>query len=285
MKQLINEWRKYLIEQDQGNDRFKRNTNIIDIAYHNSPYGYLTKGFTPENAKILTQIDLEDDQKAIKGGAYSKVFPVKGNDMMLKLFTHGINVQDDISRMKRVSDQVFEGDASLGEMHFYEFGTLGAYSDTLNENSSDLKFSTQPSIQKPYVPPRVIFKYVVMPKIGLFEKSVTYQQDPEVFNYLSEAVQKAAKEAQKGISFTDFFNLVMDKLAETLKRPFSYYSKQIRDEMTAEYTERFNDLQDTISKIIHVAYNTFTKEGGTDLHLGNLGFFPQKPDEWFYFDM
>ena len=289
MKQLINEWRKYLKEQEQTNELFEHNVNIIKKAYDNSLYGnqyaYLIDLFTPENAKILTQVELEEDQKAIKGGAYSKIFPIKGNDMMLKLFTHGVNVEEDISRMKKIADQVFKGEASLGQMHFYEFGTLGDTSNNLNEAGTERMTQPEPGYQKPYVPAKVVFKYVIMPKIGLFEKSIAYQQDPEIFNYISEAVQKTARTSQKGISFTDFFNFVMENLADSLKRSFSNYSKELKIELTKEYTERIDEFQDTISKIIHVAYNTFTKEGGTDLHLGNLGFFPQKPDDWFYFDM
>jgi hypothetical protein len=100
------------------------------------------------------------------------------------------------------------------------------------------------------------------------------------------AIQQAAKSSSRNISYTDFFENVMDNFTGSLKMFIANYVPDTdKQKQVDEFAERTNDFQDTISKLIQIAYKTLKKENGRDLHLGNLGFFPQKPDEWFYFDM
>ena len=112
MKHILKEWKIFLKEVEIANERFDKNVEIIRKAYKDSFYGSgpatiaLIDTFTPDNAKILTQVDLEDANK-VMAGAYSKVFPIKGSEMLLKLFTQGEKVENDIARMKKIADQIF----------------------------------------------------------------------------------------------------------------------------------------------------------------------------------
>ena len=293
------------------NDRFERNVDIIRDAYKgmggSSFLVSMIDRFTPENAKILTQIDLEGERGNIMGGVYGKVFPIKNSDLLLKLFSSGIDVNKDVERMLRTAEEVFEGDASLKKMHYFEFGTLGVTSDNISQQvknrqekiAKDIRqqrfergiyeAGTLPNSvktgeiqQKPSHP---YFKYAIMPRVTPFEKSITFKQDPILFSRLSEAVQRAARNAADDISFTDFFDSVMSYFSNALGEYLFYVPPNERKMAVDDFAERLTNFQDTVSKIIHIAYDTFKKEGGTDLHLGNMGFFPQKPDDWFYFDM
>lgn len=255
-------------EVEQRNERFDNNFEIIYEAYkskfpsYSKEYFGLLDTFMPENCKILTQIDLDTD---VMAGAFSKVFPIKNSELLLKLFVKGVEVEKDIERMKRITDNVFGGKAAIGQMHFFEFGTLG-------EKNPDNKSRYDQ------------FKYVIMPRITPFEKSITYKEDPQLFNVLSEALQEATF-VNENISYTDFFEKVMNKITNSLQEMLFLIDKNQAKDFVDKFSERLDNLQDTISKIIRISYKTFKEEGGKDLHLGNLGFFPQKPDDWFFFDM
>ena len=42
---------------------------------------------------------------------------------------------------------------------------------------------------------------------------------------------------------------------------------------------------DKVEKIIQAGFRAYTEFRGIDLNQGNIGFIPQKPDTYFYFDM
>jgi hypothetical protein len=269
----INKWYKYLINEQQADNKFARNVSIIRSVYGNSPYSRgaflrLIGEFTPENSKILTQIELESvDPQRVMGGAYGKLFPIKNSDLMLKMFTQGVNVKEDMERMKKISDEVFSGKAGIGKMHYFEVGELGEHSD-----DSDFQF-----------------KYVIMPRIVPFEESITYKLDPKLFQLISRAVHTTVRRHAREPSFnsyTTFFEKVINNINHLIEETLFYvYDKDEKRKVIEEYASKMDEFQDTISKILRVAYKTYAEEGGTDLHLGNLGFFAQKPDDWFFFDM
>jgi len=271
----INKWYKYLINEEQTDNKFARNVSIIRGVYEKSPYSRATflgliDDFTPENSKILNQIELEyvDPQRSM-GGAYGKIFPVKNSDLMLKLFTQGVNMQEDVERMKKVADQVFSGQAGMGKMHYFEVGTLG---EGIQSSFSNVKM-----------------QYVLMPRIIPFEQSTAYKLDPELFELISRAVHTTVRRHAREPSFnsyTTFFEKVIKNINHLLEETLFYvFGEDEKRKVIEEYASKMDEFQDTISKILRVAYKTYTEEGGTDLHLGNLGFFAQKPDDWFFFDM
>lgn len=253
MKQVLNEWKKYLVESNESDNLFKKNLGVI-----HSHYRYLigrgVDDITPENAPILSQIELGNE---IGSGAFGRVFSIKNNSLVIKIFFDAVDVEADMARMKGIADKIFAGSIGPSTMHYFEVGNIG---DQL--------------------------KYVIMPRIIPFEKSVTYKLNPKLFNAVSEAVSEASGWAgkPKTKSYADF----RDKFYHALAQQFLYFSsydKSKRKKQEEIFLSELNEFDETIHKILRIAHKTRLEQGGYDLHLGNLGFFAQKPDDWFFFDM
>ena len=154
--------------------------------------------------------------------------------------------------MKRIVDQVFKGEASVNEMHYFEFGTLGVTPEGVKEANTERQTIPEPGYQAP--PPKKYFKYVIMPKIIPFEKSLTFKEDPQIFNLISPAIQEAARKAHKDITFTDFFELVMKHIYNQMESYLFYIPKaKVAEEINA-LGERMTNMQDTFSKQIGRAH-------------------------------
>lgn len=251
MKQLLNEWKRYLVEAE--NDMFKHNMQTV----LSSRYRHLINldKITPENAPILSQIELGDE---IGSGAFGKVFSIKKNSLVIKIFFSAVDEKADIARMKDIADKIFAGSAGPSTMHYFEVGKIG----------DDLK-------------------YVIMPRIIPFEKSVTYKLNPKLFNAVSEALSETAGWAgdPKTKSYADFRDKFYKFLAKHLSGDLNFMKASERENYKETFLSELNEFDETIHKILRIAHKTSIEQGGSDLHLGNLGFFPQKPDDWFFFDM
>ena len=68
-----------------------------------------------------------------------------------------------------------------------------------------------------------------------------------------------------------------DKALKNLDNLMSYYKPH--------ETDAIDKYKNTINAIIHAAYRASTEYKGTDLHSGNIGYFAQKPDKFFFYDM
>jgi len=252
MKQLLNEWKRYLAEAE--NDIFKKNLEKI-----RSHYRYLigrgVDNITPENAPILSQIELDDE---IGSGSFGRVFSIKDNSLVIKIFFGGVDEEADITRMKNIADKIFAGSAGLSTMHYFEVGNIGEH-----------------------------LKYVIMPEIIPFEQSVTYKLNPKLFYAVSEAVSEAFgwEGDPKTKSYADFRDKFYKNLAKNLSSDLNFMKASEREEHKETFLSELNEFDETIHKILRIAHKTSIEQGGSDLHLGNLGFFPQKPDDWFYYDM
>ena len=113
MRQLIKEWKQY-INEDQ-NDLFEKNIETLNQHYKYIPE--IINKLTPENSKILTQIEIG---KQIGSGGFGQVFSIVGSDLVIKFFLEGIEWEVDLHRMKKISDEIFSGKASMGKMHYFE---------------------------------------------------------------------------------------------------------------------------------------------------------------------
>lgn len=235
-----------LKENAQTNSLFQRNIDELKKHYSYDP-DIDINSITPENGKILTEIEIGN---LVGMGGYGKVFNIVNSSLVIKFFFEGIDWQQDIHRMKKTADEIFSGKASLDKMHYFETGKCGP------------------------------LHYVIMPRIIPFEKSITYEQDPALFNDVSTAVSMAAFAHSK--TYADFREEFYRQISLLIKDEFQINKKQ---QYVDDYLKRLNALDETIHKILRVAYKAMKEEGGVDLHLGNLGFFPQKPDDWFFFDM
>ena len=65
--------------------------------------------------------------------------------------------------------------------------------------------------------------------------------------------------------------------------PYSVIDNEDDDYNHYWYKNNFGKL--IIDKIIQAGFRAYNKFGGTDIHQGNIGFFAQKPDQLFYYDM
>jgi hypothetical protein len=241
-----------LKENTQPNDLFQKNLDKVNTAF--SPNVYGDQNITPENSEILTQIEIGDE---IGRGAFGKVYNIKNSSHVIKLFVFSVDEQADMKRMKGMADKIFAGSATLGDMHYFEYGTIG------NE-----------------------LKYAIMPRIIPFEKSNVYRLNKKVFLAVSEALHRVVDAGRDKLkSYADFRDIFYHRLAKELVSEASYEPEEKREEFKNNFLSELNELDETIHKILRIAHKTYIEQGGKDLHLGNLGFFAQKPDDWFFFDM
>jgi len=73
--------------------------------------------------KILHEIRIG---AMLGSGAYGVVFEISGTNRAIKIFEDGVDLKKDLKRMNLVMNQVFEGTASLEDMHYFDYGKLGA---------------------------------------------------------------------------------------------------------------------------------------------------------------
>jgi len=241
-----------LKENTQPNDLFQKNLDKVNTAF--SPNVYGDQNITPENSEILTQIEIGDE---IGRGAFGKVYNIKNSSHVIKLFVFSVDEQADMKRMKAMADKIFAGTAELNNMHYFESGTIG----------DDIK-------------------YAVMPRIIPFEKSTTYKLNPVLFLSVSEALHQVFdSDRDKLKSYAEFRDRFYHFLANDFASVLKYVSDKEKEERKVKFFSDLDEFDETIHKILRIAHKTYLEHGATDLHLGNLGFFAQKPDDWFFFDM
>jgi hypothetical protein len=272
---LNNKWIKYLAEQvNSSGDVFQKNIDILLNAARTKGIGPYTTNdinqLTPENAKILTEFELGD---IVGQGAFGRAFEIKNSDLVIKIFYYGVRVEEDVKRIQEIIEKVFKGTAPSGRMHYFDFGFIG-------EKPDPRYFSEEDALG---------LKYVIMPRIIPFMNSVVYKLNPNLFTAVSSALHATAGDARdkKINSYADFRDIFYTHLADaiTFKNPTSEEDRKRYERWTNDYLRDMNEFDETIHKLVRIAFKTFTEQGGTDLHLGNLGFFRQKPDDWFFFDM
>ncbi len=253
MKNILKEWKIFLKEAEISDEKFQRNLVKVEDAFPPDIYG--DQDITPENSKILTQIRLGDE---IGRGTFGKAFNIIDSSLIIKLFMYGVDEDADIKRIKDTADKIFAGTATSGDMHYFEYGTIG---DEI--------------------------KYALMPRIIPFEKSVTYKLNPELFLKINEALDRTLGSPflYKLKSYADFRDEFYENLAKEIASDLKYTEDSKREVEKEKFFSDINEFDETIHKILRIAHKTYLEHGGTDLHLGNLGFFAQKPDDWFYFDM
>ena len=51
------------------------------------------------------------------------------------------------------------------------------------------------------------------------------------------------------------------------------------------FQQAYNRYRDIVDRIIKAGWRAYDEFGGTDIHSGNIGSFPNDPQNYFYFDM
>ena len=220
-----------------------------DNLKHN--FNIISQDFKKLAISDLKSADILDQVKIIQrigAGAFGKVYEIEGN-RALKLFSSSVDIDKDIERYESIMDQVYKGKASLEDMHYFDFGKLG---------ESGLY-------------------YAIMPKIVPLEATDFYNQEP-IFRAVATGNKHAA---QKGGAndYERFKSLVLDSAS------LNYFSLKNKIPTTLSFQQALNKNQDKVEKIIQAGFRAYTEFSGTDLNQGNIGFIPQKPDTYFYFDM
>lgn len=194
-----------------------------------------------EDPTILDEVKLVG---YVGGGAYGKVFKTS-DDRALKIFQDSVSLDKDLKRMSSVTEEVYQGTASLEDMHYFDKGKLG---------------------NSPYY-------YALMPLIVPIEKAPFFNTSPVFEEAVSSSYDTAGYFRRGGgtYDYQDFKDQVVKSMKSYLKNP--------------EHLQDMDTYKDTIDKIIRASYRASVKFGGTDLHAGNIGYLAQKPDKFFFFDM
>ncbi len=229
----------------------KTKTNVKGVLDHNvkvieSVYSDIDRNAIA-NTPILNQLKIG---KKIGSGAYGKVFEIEDSNFALKIFS-GIYNQGDIKRMEDIEKQLYSGQASLEDMHFYEHGEIG--------NSG--------------------YKFALMPKIIPFASSYIGKKEEDFFDFIFRTCYNNLHgvhdpHQQSGASYDEFRERIYDKFESQI----DYYKYKGYRSKIAHYSQ-------IVNAIIKAVYRASKLFGGTDLHSGNIGFFANKPYQFFFFDM
>jgi hypothetical protein len=218
----------------KGQDTRDENIDMIKHYYQ----------IDPSDFNVPTILDEVKLVGYVGGGAYGKVFKTS-DDRALKIFQDSVSLDKDLKRMSSVTEEVYQGTASLEDMHYFDKGKLG---------------------NSPYY-------YALMPLIVPIEKAPFFSTSPVFEEAVSSGYDTARYFRNYGATYDyqDFKDKVLENMKAYLTSP-----KGLQD---------MDTYKNTIDKIIRAAYRASVKFGGTDLHAGNIGYLAQKPDVFFYFDM
>lgn len=225
---------------------------------------FLKKDFLSLKLKDISEPNILDEiritqkiGKGIHGIVYST-----SDDRAIKFFYDSESYNNDMERYKNIADQVFKGKASLEDMHYFESGVLG---------KSGLS-------------------YVLMPKIVPLEKADFYKANP-IFKSVALANKRnVAYEIKKGNekslkNFDEYKKGVINFAKQIYSGNVSFGFDYDDETLKKSFEQSYNEYKDIIDKIIQAGFRAYNKFGGTDIHQGNIGFFAQKPDQLFYYDM
>lgn len=215
------------------------NLKLINAHFFNDP----VEESEVQGNNILDDVKLTE---YIGGGVYGKVFKTS-DDQALKIFMDSVSLQKDLDRMSKVVDEVYQGSASLSDMHYFDYGQLGT---------------------SPYY-------YALMPLIVPLEKAPFFDLSPVFSEAVNASYDAVGYFRYRGNTpgYTEF----KDQVLQALPNLVASYGQDGLDDI--------NRYKDTINAIIYAAYRASTEYKGTDLHSGNIGYFAQKPDKFFFYDM
>ena len=188
----------------------------------------------------------------IGGGDYGQVYQLRDSNKVVKIYEDGVHLSNDIKRYRTVIKQVYSGKAKNVDMHYFEEGELG---DGYNE-----------------------YYYAVMPRIIPLEYSP--------FWHISGIFDKAAQANRSAIDYKtniNTFSLFRKEAQKRMLNSIIVYSYS--DDQKHQLLNDYKKYKKTVNKIFKAGYEAYIRHNGKDLHAGNIGYLPQKPDIFFYFDM
>ena len=250
-------WINYLTEQqdfeddktDYGSEEsfFKNNLKVLEHYYGSE--------FDEENLESADILDEIEIGKRIGEGAYGVVFDIVNSSRAIKIYRDSVAVDKDQQRFERIINMVFKGTAQLEDMHIFDQGELGTSG----------------------------YYYAIMPKI-IPLSNAPFRDKSDIFEWVAEGNQYAASAAwERKVNYTRFNQMVLKFAIEEMQLDIDAYGAKEENENKAQ--EDADKYALTIDRIIRAGYRAYLMHDGEDLHAGNIGYLPQKPDVFFYFDM
>jgi hypothetical protein len=124
---------------------------------------------------------------------------------------------------------------------------------------------------------RAGYYYSIMPLIIPLKNAPFFNKSP-VFGMVANINQNVARDLEYrnewDISYEEYKTKVMSALI-----------RQAKYTLIGNQKDDIKIYKNTIEKIIKAGYRALNKFQGTDTHAGNIGYLPQKPNQFFYFDM
>ena len=212
-----------------------------------------------DNARILkldlnelTKPNILDDVKIVKQlgkGAFGTVYELE-DGRAFKVFSSGVDVDKDLERYEKIMDQLYKGQASLEDMHIFDYGKLGETN----------------------------YYYAVMPKIIPLNSTDIFKESA-IFHAVAKANKEIAQRGRK-VDYETFKRLALSEAGT-----FYVQAKDKYGNSNLSFQQAYNTHSDIVDKIIKAGWRAYSEFGGTDIHSGNIGSFPNDPENYFYFDM
>ena len=212
-----------------------------------------------DNARILkldlnelTKPNILDDVKIVKQlgkGAFGTVYELE-DGRAFKVFSSGVDVDKDLERYEKIMDQLYKGQASLEDMHIFDYGKLGETN----------------------------YYYAVMPKIIPLNSTDIFKESA-IFHAVAKANKEIAQRGRK-VDYETFKRLALSEAGT-----FYVQAKDKYGNSNLSFQQAYNTYSDIVDKIIKAGWRAYSEFGGTDIHSGNIGSFPNDPQNYFYFDM
>ena len=212
-----------------------------------------------DNARILkldpnelSKPNILDDVKIVKQlgkGAFGTVYELE-DGRAFKVFSSGVDVDKDLERYEKIMDQLYKGQASLEDMHIFDYGKLGETN----------------------------YYYAVMPKIIPLNSTDIFKESA-IFHAVAKANKEIAQRGRK-VDYETFKRLALSEAGT-----FYVQAKDKYGNSNLSFQQAYNTYSDIVDKIIKAGWRAYSEFGGTDIHSGNIGSFPNDPENYFYFDM
>lgn len=200
----------------------------------------------------LSKPNILDDVKIVKQlgkGAFGTVYELE-DGRAFKVFSSGVDVDKDLERYEKIMDQLYKGQASLEDMHIFDYGKLGETN----------------------------YYYAVMPKIIPLNSTDIFKESA-IFHAVAKANKEIAQRGRK-VDYETFKRLVLSEAGT-----FYVQAKDKYGNSNLSFQQAYNTYSDIVDRIIKAGWRAFSEFGGTDIHSGNIGSFPNDPENYFYFDM
>ena len=248
------------IENYSENEILMRNAEKLNKDGFNFSIGNLLE------VEVLTKYKLG---RRLGNGAFGTVFELLGMGMpkAIKLFTEGVDLQNDLKRMNQILRDVYSGKSSLQDLSFFDEGTIRdrdgetyyfSVMPLVIPLSTTQKFQEWQEAYKEMSLKRAVRPYIIeefRDNLGLLRQEFRDDKLPDRY-----VLEDWAMEHDLDINLGGFWK-ILDKIEE-VKMP-----------------------DDEVVRYLNAMLRATKVWKGTDLHSGNIGYLPQKPDIYFFYDM